>query len=199
MSSPNYSHDTFFIFLSFIFPHEYIKYISPNFSHDTFFTKLLLGFIFPYLFSHDTLFTWYLFSNDIFYLLVWIHQIYFLKLFTWYLFYSPPQPKALRSTFLGELSLTYTYIDQHIVGSIHYISFPFFLLLWGCVKLIHAKNRCTIPSFFLFTNPSFIAQLTKIYLGGRMLGFLSICGQFGKNNELFVLTSYLTFSFYFFS
>ena len=30
-----------------------------------------------------------------------------------------------------------------------------------------------------------------------MLGFLPICGQFGENNELFVLTSYLPFFFYF--
>ena len=54
----------------------------------------------------------------------------------------------------------------------------------------------TIP-IPVFTILCFIAQLTKIYLGGRMLGFLPICGQFGENNELFVLTSYLPFFFYF--
>ena len=75
---------------------------------------------------------------------------------------------------------------------------------WGhdrrLVKLKNAHNRYTFTlniNTYFYNFPGFIAQLTKIYLGGRMLGFLPICGQFGENNELFVLTSSPPFFFSF--
>ena len=63
-----------------------------------------------------------------------------------------------------------------------------FCFLWNKVTCI---LWCAITSKWFFTfcckfDPGFIAHVRKIYLEGGMLCFLSICGQFAENNELFV-------------
>ena len=71
---PKCSYLRFVKLRSFIFPYEYIKSISsPNFSHDTY-------SIFP--------FAWYLF-----YLPVWIHQIYLPNFSHGIFFYLPINPR----------------------------------------------------------------------------------------------------------